>query len=80
MKNKKFFKNIKKNGKTVLEYYLSFKEKNNSLDSMKKTRDEFPQLMLIEAKEVMIICDTEYDSLDSYQESLLDDIEQIKKE
>lgn len=77
MKNKEYYEQIKKNGKNVFEIYLGYKKTLSPLESMKKMRKDFPQISFEEAKEIMIICDTNYNSIEEYQGSILDDIKKI---
>lgn len=77
MKNKEYYKQIKKDGKDIFEVYLNYKKTMSPIESMKKMRKDFPQITFEEAKEIMIICDTDYDSIESYQGSLLDDIKKF---
>ncbi len=36
------------------------------IESMKKMRKYFSEITFEEAKEIMIICDTDYDSIEAY--------------
>lgn len=61
-------------GKNVLEHYFDFRKNNNSIESMALVRETFENLSLKEAKEIMIICETNFGSIEDYQNSLLDDL------
>lgn len=74
MKSKEYYQQIKKNGKNIFEIYLEYKKTLSPLESMKEMRKDFPQITFEEAKEIMIICDTNYNSIEEYQGSILDDI------
>lgn len=49
------------------------------LFAIKKIREIFPNLSLMEAKEIVIIATSEHKSLDDYQRSLLPDLEELDK-
>ncbi|WPO82108.1 hypothetical protein SD427_15230 [Chryseobacterium sp. JJR-5R] len=74
MKHKKL---LSANWKNVFEIYLEYKKTLSPLESMKKMRKDFPQITFEEAKEIMIICDTNYNSIEEYQGSILEDIKKI---
>ncbi|KQR93855.1 hypothetical protein ASG01_08325 [Chryseobacterium sp. Leaf180] len=77
MKSKEYYQQIKKNGENVFEVYLKHKKTLSPLESMKEMRKDFPQITFEEAKEIMIICDTNFNSIEEYQGSILDDIKRI---
>lgn len=47
--------------------------------AIRKIREIFPQLSLMEAKEVVIIATTEHTILSDYQKSLFPDLEELGK-
>ena len=51
----------------------------NPLFAIKKIREIFPNLSLIEAKEIVIIRTTNYKSLYDYQGSFLPDLEELDR-
>lgn len=71
MNKKEEYLSLIKDGKNVFEFLEEFKKENNSIDSMVKLREIFPQLTLLQAKEILIINDGVYESLDNYQADVL---------
>ncbi|RZL12681.1 MAG: hypothetical protein EOO62_10395 [Hymenobacter sp.] len=49
------------------------------LFTIKKIREIFPDLSLIEAKEIFVIATSEHKSLSDYQGSLLPDVEELDR-
>ena len=69
---------IKKNDKNVFEILNELKKENNSIDSMVKLREIFPELTLIEAKEILIVSETNHNSLEEYQKDFFDQIKGLE--
>jgi hypothetical protein len=69
---------IKKNDKNVFEILNELKKENNSIDSMVKLREIFPELTLIEAKEILIVSETDHNSLEEYQKDLFNQIKGLE--
>lgn len=69
---------IKKNDKNVFEIWNELKKKNNSIDSMVKLREIFPELTLIEAKEILIVSETNHNSLEEYQKDFFNQIKGLE--
>ncbi|MCX8531815.1 hypothetical protein [Chryseobacterium luquanense] len=71
---------LKHEEKNVYEIVYEIVEKYKSpLFTIKKIREIFPDLSLIEAKEIVVIATSEHKSLYDYQGSLLPDLEELDK-
>lgn len=75
MDNTNKYLNIKQEGKNVYELVDSMNGKS-PLFIIKKIREFFPYLSLIEAKEIVIIGTTQHKSLYDYQGDLFPDLEE----
>ncbi|MFC3160837.1 hypothetical protein SAMN05443633_105183 [Chryseobacterium arachidis] len=81
MDNTNKYLHIKHEGKNVYEIVDELMGKYKSpLVTIQKIREIFPQLSLIEAKEVVIIKTSEHKSLYDYQGSLFPDLQRFLNE
>lgn len=72
---------LKYDGENVYEIVHKIMTKyKNPLFAIKKIREIFPNLSLMEAKEIVIIATSEHKSLYDYQGSLLPDLEEFLNE
>ena len=69
---------LKKNGKNVLEIFSEIRKENNTMDSIIKIREVFEELTLIEAKEILIISETNFNDLEEYQKDLMNKFKELK--
>jgi len=71
---------LKHQGKDIYKIIEEMMTRYKSpLFAIRKIREIFPQLSLMEAKEVVIIATTEHKSLSDYQKSLFPDLEELGK-
>lgn len=84
MDNTHKYLHIEHNGKSVYKIVDEIMvEYNSPLFAVKRIKEIFPFLSLMEAKEIVTISTSEYKSLDDYQESLipyLDELDRIINE
>ncbi|MDR6968505.1 hypothetical protein J2X31_002528 [Flavobacterium arsenatis] len=80
MDAKEKYLKIKKGNKNVFDILNELKKENNSIDSMVKLREVFPELTLIEAKEILIISETSFNSLAEYQQDFFNNFEKLSDE
>ncbi|MCD0480050.1 hypothetical protein LPB90_16475 [Chryseobacterium sp. LC2016-29] len=81
MDNTSKYLHLKHKDKSVYEIVDEMMEQYKSpLATIKKSREIFPQLSLMEAKEIVIIRTSEHKSLYDYQGSLLPDLEKLLNE
>ncbi|MNY45757.1 hypothetical protein D3C86_1808830 [compost metagenome] len=81
MDNTSKYLRLKHKDKSVYEIVDEMMEQYKStLVTIKKSREIFPQLSLMEAKEIVIIRTSEHKSLYDYQGSLLPDPEKFLNE
>jgi len=81
MDNTSKYLHLKDKDKSVYEIVDEMMEQYKStLVTIKKNREIFPQLSLMEAKEIVIIRTSEHKSLYDYQGSLLPDLEKFLNE
>lgn len=78
MEAKEKYLQLKKNGKNVLEIFSEIRKENNTLDSIMKIREVFTELTLIEAKEILIISETNFNDLEEYQKDLMNKFKELK--
>ncbi|UKB82437.1 hypothetical protein LF887_15640 [Chryseobacterium sp. MEBOG06] len=74
MDTKEKYIKLKKDGKNVLTIFNELIENNSPMNSVVKLRELFPELTLIEAKEILILSETNYKDLDDYQKDLLNQL------
>ncbi len=67
--NKEYLR-LEKNGRNILLIFAELRKSMPPLQSVKKIMEEFPELNLVQAKELMVLHDTDYKSLEDYQENL----------
>lgn len=80
MDNTYKYLHIKDQGKSVYKIVDEIMaEYNSPLFAVKRIREIFPFLSLMEAKEIIAISTSEYKSLDDYQGSLLPDLEELDR-
>lgn len=80
MDNSKKYLDLKHNGRDAYEIIDEMMDKyKSSLFTIKKIREIFPNLSLVDAKEIVMIRTTEHNSLCDYQGSLLPDLEEMVK-
>jgi len=69
---------LEKNGRNILLIFAELRKSLPPLQSMKKLMEVFPELKLVQAKEILVLHDTDYKSLEEYQvdlfTSLLDEL------
>lgn len=65
-------------GKSSLEVFKNLRSKNNLINSLVKLREIFPTLSLEEAKEIMIVSETDSKSLEDYQAKVFNDLSKEK--
>jgi len=65
---------LEKDGKNVLTIFNELAEKNSPMNSMIILRELFPELTLMEAKEVLVLAETDYNDLDDYQKDLFNQL------
>ncbi len=69
---------LEKNSRNILLIFAELRKSLPPLQSMKELMEVFPELKLVQAKEIMILHDTDYKSLEEYQvdlfTSLLDEL------
>lgn len=65
---------LEKNGENILNIFADLRESNSPLEALKKLRKIFPELDFIQAKEVMILHETDYNDLDEYQKAVFDQL------
>lgn len=80
MKSSEKYLNIKKDGKNVFEIFNELKKQNNSMSAMVSLREIFPELTLIEAKEIVVLSETAFKSLNDYQSDLAEKIKKIESD
>ncbi|AWM13597.1 hypothetical protein DI487_06790 [Flavobacterium sediminis] len=80
MDAKEKYLKIKIGNKNVFDILNELKKESNSIDSIVKLREVFPELTLIEAKEILIISETSFNSLDEYQQNFLNHFEKLSDE
>jgi hypothetical protein len=71
MSTKEKYIYLEKDGKNIFSIYTELKKKNDPLKAMVLMREMFPELSLIEAKEVIVLSETDYNSLSDYQKNIL---------
>lgn len=61
---------LEKNGTNILLIFAELRKSMPPLLSIQKLMEVFPRLKLVQAKEIMVLHDTNYKSLEEYQEDL----------
>ncbi|WP_415325692.1 hypothetical protein [Chryseobacterium sp. MMS23-Vi53] len=80
MDNTNKYLHLKHEEKNIFEIVDEIMEKYKSpLITIKKIREIFPQLSLMEAKEIVIIRTSEHKSLYDYQGSFFSDLEELDR-
>ena len=67
--NKEYLR-LEKDGRNILLIFAELRKSFLPLQSIKKLMEIFPELHLMQAKEIMVLHDTNYKSLEEYQEDL----------
>lgn len=67
--NKEYLR-LEKDGRNILLVFAELRKSLPPLQSMKKIMEVFPELKLVQAKEIMVLHITNYKSLEEYQEDL----------
>lgn len=78
MQSKEKYLQLKKNGNNVFQVFSEIRKDNNAMDSIIKIREVFAQLTLLEAKEILIISETNFNNLEEYQKDLIDKFKELK--
>lgn len=79
MDQTKKYLHLEYNGKNALEIAKKIAvEDHLPLYAVKKIREIFRHLSLLEAKEIMVIATSEYKSLYDYQESIFPELEDLE--
>lgn len=74
MDAKEKYLRLEKDGKNVFTIFNELAEKNSPMTSIAKLRELFPELTLIEAKEILILSETDYKDLNDYQKDLFNNL------
>ena len=74
MDTREKYLNLEKDGKIVLTIFNELAEKNSPMNSMIILRELFPELTLMEAKEILVLAETDYNDLDDYQKDLFNQL------
>ncbi|NRB48224.1 MAG: hypothetical protein HRU41_11170 [Saprospiraceae bacterium] len=65
---------LEKDDRNILLIFAELRKSLPPLQSMKRLMEVFPELKLVQAKEIMVLHDTDYKSLEDYQEDLFKQI------
>jgi hypothetical protein len=71
MSAKEKYLSLEKVGENIFSIYTELKKTNDPLKAMVLMREMFPELSLIQAKEIMVLSETDYTSLRDYQKNIL---------
>lgn len=74
MSRREKYISFQKDGKSIFAVYAELAKANTPMHAMVQLRGLFPELSLIEAKEIMVLSETDYESLEKYQEKTIGEI------
>lgn len=61
---------LEKNGRNILLIFAELRKSMSPLQAVQKLMKVFPELELVQAKEILVLHDTDYKSLEDYQTDL----------